>query len=115
MIVSPGPEACWTLARVLNGAEAVPIPTAAAVALTYQLWPCALLSYAFTEFVAAMLTAAVIAMISGVESAIRIRRVRQARSVFRFIMAILSPTFLLVCCQFSNRIWPPLHLSARAG
>jgi hypothetical protein len=57
-----------------------------------------------------MLTAAVIAMISGVESAIRIRRARQARSVFRFIMAILSLTFLLVCCQFSNRIWTTASL-----
>jgi hypothetical protein len=99
MIVSPGREACWTLARVLNGAEAVPCPTATAEALTYHvLWPGALLSSALTEFVAAMLTAAVITMISGVESAIRIRRTRQARSVFRFIMAILSLTFLLVCC-----------------
>src|SRR5271165_4740970 len=39
MIVSPGPDACWTRAKLLNGALALPSPPAAAVALTYhRLW-----------------------------------------------------------------------------
>src|SRR6516162_3784337 len=37
MIVSPGPDACWTWAKVLNGAAALPFPPPAAVALTYHL------------------------------------------------------------------------------
>jgi hypothetical protein len=37
MIVSPVPDACWTWAKVLNGAVALPSPPAAAVALTYHL------------------------------------------------------------------------------
>src|SRR6185437_13534824 len=35
-IVSPGPDAAWTTARLLNGALALPSPPPAALALTYQ-------------------------------------------------------------------------------
>jgi hypothetical protein len=37
MMVSPGPNASWTAARVLKGAVALPLPPAAALALTYQV------------------------------------------------------------------------------
>jgi hypothetical protein len=74
MIVSPGREASWTLARLLNGAAALPFPTAVPVALTYHVWPSAL-----AEFVAPMMTAATVAAIGGAETAMRINRAQRAR------------------------------------